>query len=59
MSEATYNCKIGFMDFFFNYPKLTLILTITYHFDTPSKGVVHHTKLMKEPTCFKNSENPT
>ena len=47
------------MDFFFNYPKLTLILTITYYFDTPSKGVVHHTKLMKEPTCFKNSENPT
>ena len=44
VSKATYNCKIGFIDFLFNYPKLPLILTITWYFDTPSIGVVHHTK---------------
>ena len=36
VSEATYNCKIGFLEFF-SYPKIALILTITWYFDTPSK----------------------
>ena len=42
VSEATFNCKIGSIEILLF--KIS-ILTITWYFYTPSKAVVHRTKL--------------